>query len=433
MPPTVSITTPANNANLAQGTVTIGISAQAGSGNLTKIEILDGAALLTSVNTPAVNSFTVSYPWTGMVPGSHTLTARATNTLGGTRVSAAVVVQIVAPPTPPTISLGTLNNFYLAGSNIDLTATAVAAGTATITRVEFYANNGSTNTLIGTITTAPYNFRWTNVAAANYTVTAKVTDSLGIAATSAPVSVTVSNNVSVQIAAPLNGSTVDEDTILVSGTVSTVPNSAVSINGRLASVTGDGRFFLNDLNLQAGQNTITATFTAPDGQTANQTITITRSATAPLFEVSVGPGGIVIPGTPVDVDVTIASAANTAFATVTIECVSPGGGVDVTKLGTYKCRYADAGTFDVKVTVKNAGGVVIYSVGKRVTVLGSGDRERLLRSVYSGMLDRLKAGNITGALNALTSSIYDRYQTMFTAQGTSLGALVDSLGTIQQV
>ena len=72
---------------------------------------------------------------------------------------------------------------------IALSATATGGG-GTVTKVEYY--NGGI--LIGTRSsaTAPtYSFNWTNVPAGTYTLTAKVYNSLGATAVSAPKTVTV--------------------------------------------------------------------------------------------------------------------------------------------------------------------------------------------------------------------------------------------------
>ena len=323
--PAIAITAPANNASVGSANpLDIVVTAQVAPNTIAKVGIFDGATLLTTFTPTGQSSVTATYTWTGMTVGNHTLTAKVTDSQGNTGTSAAVTVQVVASAS---ISLNTLSNFYLAGSTVDLNTVASAAGSATIAKVEFFADNGSTNTPIGTVTTAPYNFRWANVAAGSYIFTAKVTDSQMLATTSAPVSVTVGNAVTIQFAAGLNGSTVDDDAVLVSGTTTAPPNSAVSINGQLATVTREGQFFMNDLNLQAGANTVTATVTTQDGQTANQAIAINRSTNPALFSVSVTPNGIATQTSPFVADITVANPNNTPFATITVVCSDPGPGV----------------------------------------------------------------------------------------------------------
>ena len=90
--------------------------------------------------------------------------------------------------TPPTVSLTS----PLAGATFTAPATITLAANATdsngIAKVEFYQGTQ----LLGTSTSPPYGGTWANVPGGTYTLTAKAYDVLGAAATSAPVSVTVS-------------------------------------------------------------------------------------------------------------------------------------------------------------------------------------------------------------------------------------------------
>ena len=84
----------------------------------------------------------------------------------------------------PTVSITapTNNAKVAAQSNVTLTATATDSD-GTITKVEFY--NGTT--LLGTSTTSPYSFTWTNVVAGTYTITAVATDNSGATTTSSAI------------------------------------------------------------------------------------------------------------------------------------------------------------------------------------------------------------------------------------------------------
>jgi len=67
-----------------------------------------------------------------------------------------------------------------------ITATATDAD-GSISKVDFY--NGAT--LLGTATTSPYTFAWTNVGEGKFVITAKATDNSGAVTTSAAANVTV--------------------------------------------------------------------------------------------------------------------------------------------------------------------------------------------------------------------------------------------------
>ena len=73
-------------------------------------------------------------------------------------------------------------------------------------------------TVVGTATASPWTFIWTNVAAGSYSLTARATDSRTSRATSSPVTISVGAGapaLAIAAAAGLDGSTVNESTMLV--------------------------------------------------------------------------------------------------------------------------------------------------------------------------------------------------------------------------
>src|SRR6185437_7415394 len=89
---------------------------------------------------------------------------------------------------------------YTAPASVTITATASDAD-GTVSSVKFY--NG--NTLLGTSTTSPYSFTWTNVAAGTYVLTAVATDNSGAATTSTAVDISVSAASTADITGPTCG------------------------------------------------------------------------------------------------------------------------------------------------------------------------------------------------------------------------------------
>ena len=92
-----------------------------------------------------------------------------------------------APNVAPTVSLTAPANGanYTAPATITLSANA-ADSDGSVTKVEFFSGT----TLLGTATSAPYSYTWSNVAAGTYSLTAKATDNGGAATNSSAVSVT---------------------------------------------------------------------------------------------------------------------------------------------------------------------------------------------------------------------------------------------------
>ncbi len=89
---------------------------------------------------------------------------------------------------PPTVTLTspTNNTIYTAPATVALAATA-SDPDGTIAKVEFYQGT----TLLGTSTTAPYFFSWTNVAAGTYSISAKAYDNIGATTTSTAITIVV--------------------------------------------------------------------------------------------------------------------------------------------------------------------------------------------------------------------------------------------------
>ena len=176
--PTVNITAPvAASSYTTPSNITITANAADSDGTISKVEFYNGTALLGSA-TAAPYSFT----WNSAPAGTYSLTAVATDNLGGSTTSAAVSVNVIAPPVV-SLSAPANNTVAIAPANLTLTANASSAGT--IAKVDFY--NGTT--LLGTATSAPYNFAWNNVSSGTYSLTAVATDGNGASTTSAPVSV----------------------------------------------------------------------------------------------------------------------------------------------------------------------------------------------------------------------------------------------------
>ncbi|MCC6194932.1 MAG: hypothetical protein IT518_10740 [Burkholderiales bacterium] len=103
----------------------------------------------------------------------------------------------------PTVSItAPANNAkFVAPAAITIAANA-ADSDGTVTKVEFYRNG----TLLGTDTTSPYSYAWSNVAVGTYALTAKAYDNAGGVTTSATVNIQVKANVAptVAITAPAN-------------------------------------------------------------------------------------------------------------------------------------------------------------------------------------------------------------------------------------
>jgi chitinase len=201
--PTVSITSPANNASFnAPASITINATATDSDGTISKVDFYNGTTLL-GTDTSSPYSFT----WTNVAAGSYALTARATDNGNATGTSSVINVTVnnVSNP-PPTTSITAPANGATFTAPANITINANASDNGSVTKVDFY--NGTT--LLGTDTSSPYSFSWINVAAGTYSLTTKATDNQGAVGTSGAISVTVNGTnpaPTTSITSPANGAT----------------------------------------------------------------------------------------------------------------------------------------------------------------------------------------------------------------------------------
>jgi glucose/arabinose dehydrogenase len=183
--PSVSITSPASGASFsAPASITIQASASDSDGSVSKVEFFQGTTKLGEDTTSPY-----SYAWSNVPAGTYSLTARATDNLGGVRTSTAVSITVTGAATPPSVVITSPANgaSFTAPATITINANATDTD-GTVTSVEFF--HGTTR--IGEDVTAPFSVTWMDVAAGSYTLTARATDSQGLSTTSSPISVTVS-------------------------------------------------------------------------------------------------------------------------------------------------------------------------------------------------------------------------------------------------
>jgi len=139
----------------------------------------------------------IAVPNTGGWQNWQTVTVSSINLTAGAKLMKVVFdtdginlnnVTITSQNQIPTVSITSpaTNTVFSAPGSITINASATDAD-GTIAKVEFY--NG--NTLLGTSTSSPYTYSWTNVAAGTYSISAKATDNGGMIGSSSLVKVIV--------------------------------------------------------------------------------------------------------------------------------------------------------------------------------------------------------------------------------------------------
>ena len=189
-PPMVSIASPASGTTLA-GTITVTATASDNVGVAGVQFLMDGAALGAEDTAPP---YSVSWNTTAATNGSHTLAALARDAAGNRATSATVTVTVSnGPPpdtTPPSVSVVSPSSGVTVSGTV--TVTASASDNVGVAGVQFLMDGAA---LGAEDTEAPYSvaFDTTKVANGAHALSARARDAAGNVATSAAVTVTVSN------------------------------------------------------------------------------------------------------------------------------------------------------------------------------------------------------------------------------------------------
>ncbi|WP_330323904.1 glycoside hydrolase family 48 protein [Streptomyces pseudovenezuelae] len=183
---------------------------------------------------------------------------------------------------------------YSQGDAIPLAATAAAADSATIGKVEFYDDT----TLLGTDTTAPYTLSTSSLSVGSHSLVAKAYDSLGASAVSTPVGITVASGPAL-VASPGQLGVQQGKSGTFTLKLSSQPSADVTVttartegNAGL-SVTGGSSLTFTPSNWNTAQTvTVTAdssgtgaaTFTSTAAGYSKATVTVTELAASKAYD-----------------------------------------------------------------------------------------------------------------------------------------------------
>jgi hypothetical protein len=258
----------------------------------------------------------------------------------------------------------------------------------------------------------------------------------------------------VKIVSPVMNATLPSGHTVVRGTFDGTANTGVTVNGAVATVVGK-EFFANIGGLQRGTNVLTATATTSDGTTASDAISVsvtdagselvtvvssTTGGVAPLLvtfnaitagidgiseivvdtgasaECSRGGDGDVVGGTHIH-----GGPADGSSGNCIVSVADPSGGI--------RLIYYQPGYYHVVVTVTDTRGVT-RTFRFVVVVQDRGEVDLTLQSVFDEMRNRLKVGDIDGALENISGGAQERYKVIFTALRPALSSVAARLGSL---
>jgi hypothetical protein len=371
-PPSVALTAPFGGASfIGPASIPLIASATSPDVNIASVAFFQGATKIATV-TKAPHQFT----WKSVAPGSYSITALATDTLGVSTTSAPVAIA-VTPDLPPVVSLTAPSGGFTAigPATINLAATASSPDVG-IASVAFF--QGATKIATGKV--SPYQFAWKNVAAGSYTLTAVATDTLGVSTTSAPVTITVMPDQApvVLITSPAGGSSVTGPASILLVASASSPDEAIKSvtfyqGGTKVGTATKAPYQYTWKSVAVGSYSLTAVATDTLGVTATSApvaITVTSDlppAVAILTPISgstfVAPGSVEFSASATSSDVTITSVTYYNGATKIAA---------VTKAPfAYNWKNLTAGSYSVTAVATDSVGVSSTSAAVMFTVTSS--------------------------------------------------------------
>jgi RHS repeat-associated protein len=231
----IPITVVANDAPIVQvsaavvqaispGRVTLTATASDTIGGIDYVEFLaNGSTISGRYGAPPY-----SLDWNNVGAGTYSVTARALDWLGLATMSAPVTVIISPPNIAPQVTLSTSGAVTTAPGRITLSATA-SDPDGSVASVQYFVNG---NARSGILSTPPYTYSWTGVAAGNYSIIARATDDKGATKDSTVYNFTVAPAANAAPQVSLSASS--PDTVAPGGVTLTV--NATDSDGSISSV-----------------------------------------------------------------------------------------------------------------------------------------------------------------------------------------------------
>lgn len=389
--------------------------------------------------TPYEASFTPATRWP---EGLNSLSAQATDLYGHSsdRLTSRFTIDTIPPKflliEPPDGSSARSSSLTISGSVDDATA-----------NVALYDESGRI------LSSAAANFSFAVVLKPGLNTFVLTARDLAGNETSMPLRI-ANSPVAVKIVSPEMNATLPSGRTVVRGTFDGPANTGVTVNGAVATVVGR-EFFANIDGLPRGTNVLTATATAANGITASDTISVSvpDAGGEPVTVVSSSTGGVA----PLLVTFNVIAAEIDDISAITIdtgataECSSggdgdavggtqirggpadgSGGNCIVTTLdpsGAIRLVYHQPGIYQVVVTVTDTHGAT-HAFRFVVVVQDRGEVDLTLQSVFNEMRDRLRVGDIDGALKTISGGAQERYKAIFTALRPTLSSIAARLGSL---
>lgn len=243
--------------------------------------------------------------------------------------------------------------------------------------------------------------------------------------------ITGTGTLSVAITSPGSGATTGNSSVDVIGTYTGPVNTGIAVNG-VSGYAVNGQFVVPNVPLSAGSNTLSVTATILPGTTATNSGSITQSGAASAVTIQANHPADYAPAT-----ITFTYAIGTLpsgnpVQTVTINFTGSGGpnftGSSLTgapSIFTYPSPGIYTATLSVQDTAAN-----IYTGTVTIAVQDLAAQRGMMCDIYGYLKNRLNAQDAPGAASTFQQNVSSNYQSLFTAFGTNMPTVAQSLGVI---
>ncbi len=350
--------------------------------------------------------------------GGNVFSVRATDFLGHATAQASTRFTIdTIPPKFLSLTPADGTNVATAGVMIQGTLDDSTANVMLLDRIGNVISLASGRTFSFAVTL--------NSGANTFTLTAR--DAAGNAAST---SLTLNYNpIRVAVTSIASDTTINADQLSLNGTIDGLDNIGITVNGVVATV-ANGKFYVNNLLLQPGPNTVTVIATTPDGQTVTKTLTVTSSGPS-LFRVTVSPQSGVAP---MKTSFTVTNQTTLDIQRIAVDFDGDGTVDFITTDRTEPIAftYVVPGVYQPTIFVTDSQGTT-SSQTLSVVALDAVQMDTFFKSIWSGMNSALGAGNLQGANKYLSLSAQRKYQPVFQALLPHLNEIIASYSSPRRV
>ena len=236
----------------------------------------------------------------------------------------------------------------------------------------------------------------------------------------------------IDINSPLNGATINDDHVLVTGTIQAPAHSGITANGIVGTIDGkqaEKKRFWVDVPLVPGENKIIVTGTTPKGESYSKTVTVNRQGTPPISVKASKLQGLA----PLNVSFIVSgntgnpiqhiSADFNGDGTTDYDSSNPNAPVAFT--------YTTAGVYQAKFTVIDTQASYTQSV--LIIVSDEASLDALFHEMWNGMTDALASKDTNKALGYLNVQARQKYTPAFETLRPHLKKIVESYSSLQKV